>query len=73
MSLFVAGRFLDGDDLMFRYDPELIRQFTSRLTRDTVSIFLRSKEIPPEKLDLTEPWFGTKYSSETVPTSWLAK
>jgi secreted Zn-dependent insulinase-like peptidase len=44
-------RYPDGDDLMFQYDPTIIREFTLALTRDKFNIFLRSKEIPAVKLD----------------------
>ena len=42
---------LDGDDLMFDYDPELIQDCSNRLMFDTVNIFLRSKDMDPEQLD----------------------
>ena len=44
-------RYLDGDDLMFDYDPAVISEYTMALTRDKMNIFLRSKEIPAEQLD----------------------
>ena len=49
MSMII--RYLDGDDLMFSYDPAVISEHTMALSREKVNIFLRSKEIPAEQLD----------------------
>jgi len=70
MQFYPPERYLDGDDLLFNYDPAVIDKFTNGLTRNKVNIFLRSKEIPAEQLDQTEPWFGTPFSCSPIPASW---
>ena len=49
--LLINDRYLDGDDLLFNYDPAVINEYTTALTRKKVNIFLRSKEILAEQLD----------------------
>merc|ERR1719348_2171860 len=70
MQFFPPERYLDGDDLLFTFDPAIISEFISGLSRDKVNIFLRSKEIPANQLDQTEPWFGTPFSCSSIPCSW---
>jgi len=71
MQFYPPERYLDGDDLMFTFDPEVIKQFTLALSREKVNIFLRSKEIASEELNKTESWFGTPFSSSLIPPSWV--
>lgn len=59
--------------MLFEYDEQLLKQCQEALVRDKVNIFLRSKEIEADKLQLVEPWFGTKYNREDIPKEWLAK
>merc|ERR1712106_866827 len=42
MQFYPPERYLDGDDLMFNYNPSIINEFTTVLARDKVNIFLRS-------------------------------
>jgi len=70
MQFYPPERYLDGDDLMFDYNPSIINEFTTVLTRDKVNIFLRSKEIPADQLDQTESWFGTPFSCSDIPSAW---
>jgi len=70
MQFYPPERYLDGDDLMFSYDPAVISEHTMALSREKVNIFLRSKEIPAEQLDQTEIWFGTPFSCSKIPSSW---
>ena len=73
MVFYPPERYLDGDDLLFEYDPDILSQCLGALTRDKVNVFVRSKEIPSDSLDKVEPWFGTKYSQSDVPSEWLVK
>ena len=73
MVFYPPKRYLDGDDLLFDYNPELLQQCQQCLSRDKVNLFLRAKEIPSEGLDKVEPWFGTKYGQEDIPNEWLLK
>jgi len=70
MQFYPPERYLDGDDLLFNYDPAVINEYTTALTRKKVNIFLRSKEILAEQLDQTENWFGTPFSSSPIPLTW---
>ena len=73
MPFLPPERYLDGDDLLFAYDPELLRQCTEALQREKVNIFIRAKENEAMNMDKTEPWFGTRYSHSDIPSSWLAE
>ena len=71
MVFYPPEHYLDGDSLLFEYDEKLLRDCQNALSRDNVNVFLRSKEINQETLDLTEPWFGTRYSKSDIPSDWL--
>lgn len=71
MAFYPPSLYLKGDTLLFDFDPAAISACLAGMTRDSVNVFLRSKEIPAESLDLVEPWFGTRYSSAAVPEAWL--
>ena len=71
MCFYPPERYLDGDDLLFEYDADLLQECQAALTRDSVNIFVRSKEISADTLDKVEPWFGTKYSQGDIPKEWL--
>ena len=73
MVFYPPERFLDGDDLLFDYNPKLLQECQQCLRRDNVNMFLRAKEISSEGLNRVEPWFGTKYSQSDVPKEWLVK
>ena len=74
MPFFPPERYLDGDDLLFDYDPDLLSKCTEALDREKVNIFVRAKENETtQKLDKTEPWFGTRYSQSDIPSAWLEK
>jgi len=70
MHFYPPERYLDGDDLMFQYDAEALKTCTEALRTDNVNIFIMSKEIPSEKLDKVEPWFGTSYSEQDISSEW---
>jgi len=70
MHFYPPERYLDGDDLMFEYDADLLKTCTNDLRTDNVNIFIMSKDIPSETLDKVEQWFGTSYSEKDIPTEW---
>jgi len=72
MLFLPPERFLDGDDLLFDYDGDLIKKCMDALVFDEVNMFLKSGDIPEEELDQLEPWFSTKYSELSIPDSWAA-
>merc|ERR1719430_2559330 len=70
MPFYPPELYLKGEDLLFEFDPNSIRQCIEKMNRESVNIFLRSKELPSTSLDQTEPWFGTKFSCEEIPNQW---
>jgi nardilysin len=63
--------FLDGDDLLFTFDPEFIKQCTDALVVESVNIFVKTMDIPEPELDQLEPWFNTRYSESSIPHTWI--
>jgi len=70
MPFYPPELYLKGEDLLFDFDPQAIRQCLEKMDRESVNIFLRSKELASTSLDQTEPWFGTKFSCEEIPNQW---
>jgi len=70
MGFYPPEHYLDGDDLLFDFDPNVVQKYMDGLDRKSVNIFLRSKEVASESLDKKEPWFGTQFSSESIPKKW---
>ena len=70
MAFYPPERYLDGDDLLFDFDPAVIESCLSGLAADRMNVVLRSKEVAAESLDKVEPWFGTPYSCSEVPEAW---
>merc|ERR1719430_2447520 len=70
MPFYPPELYLKGEDLLFDFDPQAIKQCLEKMDRQSVNIFLRSKELPSASLDQTEPWFGTKFSCEEIPNQW---
>merc|ERR1719354_548015 len=71
MHFYPPERYLDGDDLVFEYGPQVIKQCIAELDVENVNIFLKSRDIPEEELDKLEPWFNTKFSESHIPTEWM--
>ncbi|XP_023349391.1 nardilysin [Eurytemora carolleeae] len=71
MQFFPAERFLDGDDLLFEFDPDFIKQCTDALVVESVNIFVKTCDISESELDQVEPWFNTKYSESEIPSAWI--
>jgi len=71
MHFYPPERYLDGDDLLFKYEPDIIKQCTDALEFETVNIFVKSPDFGEEDLDKLEPWFSTKYSESDIPESWI--
>jgi nardilysin len=70
MAFYPPEHYLKGDNLLFDFEPAVISDCLAGLDRNSFNAFLRSKEIPSESLDQTEPWFGTPFSSSPVPDGW---
>ncbi|KAM4739813.1 nardilysin b isoform 2-T3 [Anableps anableps] len=72
MQLFPKPDFLTGDQLMFHYDPEVIRTALSLLTPLRANLLLLSPE-HEGRCPLREKWFGTSYSCEDIPEEWAQR
>jgi len=72
MQFYPPERYLDGDDLMFEFEPKVITACLDKIGEDNVNIFIMAKDIPGDSLDHVEEWFGTAYSVTDIPSSWVA-
>ncbi|XP_013763359.1 nardilysin-like [Pundamilia nyererei] len=72
MQLFPKQDFLTGDQLMFKYDPQVINAALSLLKPDRANLLLLSPENEGCCL-LKEKWFGTCYSVEDIPEEWAER
>nr|XP_033478033.1 nardilysin-like [Epinephelus lanceolatus] len=72
MQLFPKEDFLTGDQLMFEFDPQVIRAALSPLTPDRANLLLLSPENEGH-CTLREKWFGTSYSMEDIPDEWAQR
>jgi len=70
MQFYPSDRFLDGDDLLFDYDADLIQQCTQALDFETVNMFVKSRDFNEVELDQVEPWFGTKFARSDIPSEY---
>jgi len=74
MTLYAPEDFIRGNQLFFDYDPELISKVLSELTPENLSICLTAKFDDFSGDDvLTEPFFGTRYKINDVPSDWLTR
>ncbi|TRY68749.1 hypothetical protein TCAL_02496 [Tigriopus californicus] len=69
MQLFPPELYLTGDDLMFEFNENSIRECLDALQKDRVNIFVTAKEYE-DGCNQVEEWFKTKYSVEDVPKDW---
>lgn len=56
--------------MMEEFTEDIFKKFIDSLTEKNVMIFLSSKEFTG-KLPLKEQYFGTEYSNEPIPESFL--
>lgn len=61
---------LTGDYIIEEYDEALIRKFLDALKLDNLNIYLISKSVE-NKCDLTELWYGTKYSKDKFSEEFI--
>ncbi|XP_051979977.1 nardilysin b [Xyrauchen texanus] len=69
MQLYPKEDFLCGDQLMFEYNPEVIKAALMHLTPETANVLLLSPKHEGH-CPLKEKWFGTQYSVEDIPQEW---
>ncbi|XP_020508326.1 nardilysin [Labrus bergylta] len=72
MQLFPKKDFLTGDQLMFEYQPEVIRAALSLLTPERANLMLLSPEHEGQ-CPLREKWFGTQYSVDDIQQEWMER
>lgn len=56
-----SKRWLDGDDLIFDYDSQMLRGILNHLTPRNCTVILSSKNYE-SSVDIVEKWMGGKYS-----------
>ena len=59
MQFYPPARYLTGDDLLFEFDPGLVRRCAGELAPEKANVFLSAREVK-EECDKVEPWFGTR-------------
>nr|XP_020469652.1 nardilysin-like [Monopterus albus]XP_020469653.1 nardilysin-like [Monopterus albus]XP_020469654.1 nardilysin-like [Monopterus albus] len=72
MQLFPKEDFLTGDQLMFEFNPDVIRAALSFLTPEKANLMLLSPEHEGQ-CPLREKWFGTQYSMEDIQQEWMER
>ena len=60
MACVYLFSFFSGSDLIFDYDPDLIRDCSKALSPEKVCLFLISRDFTNE-CDQVEQWFKTNY------------
>jgi nardilysin len=74
MQLYPPEHYITGDQLMFDYNEQVIRQCTESLSADKVNIMILSNSYSqPGLCDLKEKWYKTSYHVEDIPRDWLDK
>jgi len=63
---------LSGTRRLRKFDPELIKQALGHLRPDNFRLNIVSREVPG-KWDKKEKWYGTEYTSEPIPSEFLAE
>lgn len=65
---------LNGDTLYFEYSADEINNIIKELNTCKFNIMITSTRQYDEQItyNLTEPWFGTKYSERNLPAKWIA-
>ncbi|XP_069175846.1 nardilysin-like [Procambarus clarkii] len=71
MQIFPPVDYLTGDSLMTNYNPQIIKMCLDALGPENCNITISSKTFEDQNIcNLTEKWFGTKYSIEGIPKDW---
>nr|XP_053649483.1 nardilysin-like [Cherax quadricarinatus] len=71
MQFFPPVDYLTGDTLMTDYNPQILKECLDSLIPENCNIIISSKTFDDQNLcQLTEKWFGTKYSVEDIPKEW---
>ncbi|CAI0374959.1 unnamed protein product [Linum tenue] len=70
MQKYPPEDWLVGSSLPSNFNPGTIQMFLDQLSQESVRIFWISKNFEGEA-NMVEPWYGTAYSIEKVPTSMI--
>ncbi|XP_043239610.1 nardilysin-like [Amphibalanus amphitrite] len=74
MQSYEPEDFICGDVLLLHYDHELIASCQDAMLPTNCNIMLSSRTFEETgECQLTEPWFGTRYSEQEIPAAWLAR
>lgn len=63
--------YLRGAKIYQEYDPESIKRCIDALTPESVNIVFLDSDLDESNLKQVEPWFQTKYTSESIPKEWI--
>ena len=72
MQYYPPELYLSGDDLLFDFEPGLIRKCAEGLLPERANVLISAKEVK-EHCSEVEPWFGTKYAKEPIPKEWMSQ
>lgn len=74
MTTYPPKYILTGANLYLEYDESAIRQTINELNSQKFNIMITSKRKYNEDItyELTEPWFGTKYTEIDMPEKWIS-
>lgn len=73
MQIYALQDLLEATyNVPLEYKPELITQVLADLTPTNARVLWSSKTLAPE-CTRQEPWYGTLYAEDPIPSEWLAQ
>lgn len=69
MQIYPPELTITGSELVFEYNPDLIKSCMKELRPDNVCIFFMARDFA-DSCDKIEPWFKTNYKIEDIPQEW---
>ncbi|CAM9764518.1 unnamed protein product, partial [Sphacelaria rigidula] len=70
MQIYPPDLSVAGASVLYDYDPDLVRELLEYLVPDNMLVLAVGREFKG-KTDKVEPWYGTEYSCEILPTEVL--
>lgn len=72
MHKYPPKDYLTGDNLLFHYDAQVLKEFVGNLRADNCNVMIVSNTFTEEQCTETEPWFGTRYCVEDITPELLS-
>ncbi|XP_037080309.1 insulin-degrading enzyme-like [Pollicipes pollicipes] len=69
---YPMAEVLSADYITDKYDPDVLKMVTDKMTPDNVRMTLLGKAYEAE-CDVTERWYGTRYSVQKIPPETLQR